>query len=110
MPRSLIENYRETAKDIIRANLLQRRRLQDPAVLREQYINVVGLEPAVAEQLADLYLERNAYPVNGALNHENVQLSVDFLQANEILAPGLKPEDVADWSLLEEVLDDIGRE
>lgn len=48
--------------------------------------------------------------MNGGYTMESVQANIDFLVETAVLSPGLKPDDVADLSYLNAVLDEIGRQ
>lgn len=107
--RDLLEKYPETAKDIIRANLLARRKIQEPDVLSDLFVKYLQMEPAEAQATAQVFLEHKVWDVNGGFTPENLQTSLDFFVAAGAIQPGLKTSDVADLSYLNAVLDEIGR-
>jgi ABC-type nitrate/sulfonate/bicarbonate transport system substrate-binding protein len=104
------EQYPELVKDLIGAVFTARRSLQDPQVLREAIIEYLEAEPDEAQQLVDIYLNRNTWDASGEYTLDTVQATMDFMQEYGDLAPGLEAEDVVDLSYYSEVLDDIGRQ
>jgi ABC-type nitrate/sulfonate/bicarbonate transport system substrate-binding protein len=107
--REMADKYPDMVKDLIRAVLNARRRLQEPQVLAEEIEKRFELEPVLARASADIYLEHELWDVNGRYTYELVQRNIEFLESTGTLEPGLKAEDIADLSFLNEVLDEIGR-
>lgn len=108
--RDFAEQHPEVVRDVIRSVFAARRSLQDPQVLSAAIIKYLEIEPDEAQQLADLYLGRGTWDVRGEYTLEKVQATMDFLKEYGDLAPGVEPEDVADLSYYEAVLDEIGRQ
>lgn len=108
MSRDFAEQHPEIVKDVIRAVLTARRSLQDPQVLRDAISKYMELEPDRAQQMADTYLAQEVWDVSGAHVLEMVQATLDFLQTQGTLPAELSPEDVADLSYLDAVVDEIG--
>lgn len=108
MRRGLATEYPETARDVVRAILQARRRIQDPDVLTNELITRLGLDPVKARTTAEAFLRRKVWNVNG-LTLESLQRNIDFYRRENILPPGLAARDVADLSYLNSVLDEIGR-
>jgi ABC-type nitrate/sulfonate/bicarbonate transport system substrate-binding protein len=107
--RDFLEQYPEAARDFVRAMLEARRSIQDPHVLSEQFVKYIKLEPVAASSAAETYLAHKVWDVNGALSPELLQENIDFLVELSGLAPGITPEEIADLSYLNAVLEEIGR-
>lgn len=105
----LIEKYPETAKDIVRALLQARRDLQDPQVLKEKAIQYLKMEPADAEILGKSFLEQKIWDLNGGYTPQILQRNLDFFVETGGVPEGLKVEQLADLTILNAVLDEIGR-
>jgi ABC-type nitrate/sulfonate/bicarbonate transport system substrate-binding protein len=110
MRRGLADAYPETARDLVRANLLARRRIQDQAVLTDEIAKRLEIEPGLAAHLADKFLERRMWDLNGAYTLEAIQAKIDWYAEGGDLPAGLNAADVADLSYLNAVLDEIGRQ
>lgn len=100
----------QLARDFIRAMLSAHRRVVDnPQLLYDEGVKRLGLDPAVAKQVGDACLQSGTFDPNGGLTEENVQSTLDFLTQVKAVPAGLKVGDVADFSLLNAVLNEIGR-
>jgi ABC-type nitrate/sulfonate/bicarbonate transport system substrate-binding protein len=110
VPRRMLTERRAAVKDVIRAMLLERRKYQDPQLLADQLVDYLGVDEETARANAELYLAHGIWDVNGALNRDMVETNLNFLKQAAGLDASLQPEDVADWSVLNEVLDEIGRQ
>ena len=110
MRRELLEKYPGTVKDIVRELLLARRKVQDPAVLRDEIVKRFDMDPTMAEAVAKLYLGSKVWDVNGGYTPEIVQANIDFLVEAGSLEQGLTAADVSDLSFLDSVLDEIGKQ
>ena len=100
----------QIAKDFIRALLTAHRRMNDnPQVLYDEGVKRLGLTPAIAKQVGDAILQGGMFDPNGGLTKENVQYTLDFLAGIKSGPAGLKADDVADFSYLNAVLDEMGR-
>jgi ABC-type nitrate/sulfonate/bicarbonate transport system substrate-binding protein len=119
-PEVLIETYcmrsewahenRENAEDFIRALLVAHRSvIADPELLRDGIVKYVSVDAAQAQALAEAYLQKEMWHPNGQLSAENIQATLDFLKAADMLPADLNAEDAADLSYLNAVLDEIGR-
>jgi ABC-type nitrate/sulfonate/bicarbonate transport system substrate-binding protein len=108
--RGFAKEHPEIVKDLIRAVFASRRSLQDPGRFREAITEYLDLEPDAARQAVDVYLTRELWDASGAFTLETVVTTLDFLKEYGDLPAGLEPEDVADLSYYEAVLDEIGRE
>jgi ABC-type nitrate/sulfonate/bicarbonate transport system substrate-binding protein len=107
--RELTEKYPATVKDWLRALLEARRRVQDPQVLANEFVTRLGMTRPLAQTTAATYLEHKFWDVNGRLTPESVQQNLDFAIAAGSLKAGVKASDVANLTLLNAVLDEIGR-
>jgi ABC-type nitrate/sulfonate/bicarbonate transport system substrate-binding protein len=105
------EENREQLEDFIRALLVAHRSvIADPLLLRDGIVKYLSIDDARAQELAGAYLLEEIWDPNGQLSPENVQATLSFLSAAEILPGDLKVEQVADLSHLDAVLDEIGRQ
>jgi ABC-type nitrate/sulfonate/bicarbonate transport system substrate-binding protein len=100
----------QLAKDLVRAMLSAHRRVNaNPQLLYDEGVKRLGLDPAIAKQVGDACLQSGMFDPNGGLTMENLKYTLDFLLQVNGVPPGLKAEDVADLTLLNTVLDEIGR-
>ncbi len=105
-----LEQNPDTAKDFIRALLLgHRRAIDDPPLMYDKVVQQLKVDPGTAKTLVDAYISVKAWDPNGVLTQENVQYTLDFLKGMNAVPAGLKYEDVADLSYLNDVLNEIGR-
>lgn len=106
----LIEKYPETAKDIVRALLNARRQLQDPEALTANAVKYLKMDPEEARELGKTYLEGQVWDLNGGWTPENLQSNLDFFVETGAVPAGLTANDIADLSVMNAVLDELGRE
>jgi ABC-type nitrate/sulfonate/bicarbonate transport system substrate-binding protein len=100
----------EVVKDYIKAILTVHRQIKEnPDLLIEEASKWLAIDPAVLPMIVEAYFAVNAWDVNGGLDEEAVQYSLDFFTGAGTLEPGLTVEKVADLSFLNAVLDEIGR-
>lgn len=109
-PRSFLDRYPATARDIVREWLLATRTIQDPAVLKDRIEKHLGLAPDRAEAAAATYLERRVWDRNGGLSDGFMQRNIDFSVEMGVLKPGMTPAAVEDRRYLNAVLAEIGRQ
>lgn len=108
--REWAEQNPATVRDVIRALLQANRRvIADPQLLYDEAVKRMQLEPAIAKQVGDLYLQANVWDPNGAMTETSVQATLDFMQESQLVPAELKVQDVTDLSYLNAVLDEIGR-
>jgi ABC-type nitrate/sulfonate/bicarbonate transport system substrate-binding protein len=104
------EQQPEVVKDVVRAVLTARRRLQDPEQLRAAVEQYLDLEPETVGQAVDYYMAHKLWDTGGAFTLETVETTLEFLKEYGDLPPELAPTDVADLSYYNAVLDKLGRE
>lgn len=107
--RELVEKYPETVKDVVRAILVARRKLQDPQVFAEQIVKYLDMKPDEARAEAQTYLDEKVWDLNGGYTFETLKSNIQFFVEAGTLKPGLTPNDVADLALLNAVVEEIGR-
>jgi ABC-type nitrate/sulfonate/bicarbonate transport system substrate-binding protein len=108
--REWAQENSKRVEDFIRALLVaQRSVIADPLVLRDGIVKYLSIDGAQAQDLADAYLLHEIWDSDGQLTSENIQATLDFLSAADMLPADVKAEDVADLSYLNTVLDEIGR-
>jgi ABC-type nitrate/sulfonate/bicarbonate transport system substrate-binding protein len=109
--RQWAEENREQLEDFLRALLVAHRSvIADPQLLRDGIVKYLSIDAARAQELAEAYLLEEIWDPNGQLSSENVQATLGFLSAGDIVPADLQVEDVADLSFLNAVLDEIGRQ
>lgn len=108
MRRQYAEAYPDTARDLVRAILEARRRIQDPAVLARELAARLGMEPGEARVMAAEFLARRIWNLNGGHTLGSLQRSIDFYHDGGALPAGIRADQVADLSFLEAVLAAIG--
>lgn len=98
----------EIVRDIVRANVIANRRVQDRQAL---YAAIAKYLPTDANThaVADAYLAQSTWDLNGGWTPERLQSTFDFFKTSAQVPENLKIEDVADLSYLNAVLDEIGR-
>ena len=99
----------EAVKDFLRALLQAWRQVQDKDTLRQAIAKYLALDDSAAQASAEMYPGRKMWDVNGGLEAESTQATLDFLVAAGALQPGLKVSDIADRSFLDAVLNEMGR-
>lgn len=107
--REFLEMYPQATRDLIRATLLARRKLQDPDAFAAELVKYLKMEPAAAKVEAARYVQQKFWNLNSALSEQVIQNNIDFLTDAGTLKPGLKPSAVADLTFQNAVLDEIGR-
>jgi ABC-type nitrate/sulfonate/bicarbonate transport system substrate-binding protein len=107
--RDLVEQHPDVVRDLIRETLLARRSLQDPKVFADALVKYLKMDPSDAANMANSFYDQGLWNLNGGLNSANIKANLEFLLESDLLDPGLEPEDVVDASLLNSVLDEIGR-
>jgi ABC-type nitrate/sulfonate/bicarbonate transport system substrate-binding protein len=105
------EEHAGLVQDFIRALLeVHRNILRDPQLLVDGFVKYVEVEPDRAQDLAQQYLAAELWDPNGQITSENIQATLDFLYAGDILSADLTVEQFADLSYLDAVLNEIGRQ
>jgi ABC-type nitrate/sulfonate/bicarbonate transport system substrate-binding protein len=101
----------QMVKDFVGALLEANRSvLQDRQLLVDAIVKYVEVEPDMAENLAQEYLSSQFWDPNGQITAGNIQATLDFLRAGDMLSSDLTVEQFADLSYLNAVLDEIGRQ
>jgi ABC-type nitrate/sulfonate/bicarbonate transport system substrate-binding protein len=97
-------------KDFLRAQLLAYRRVIDrPQVLFDESVKRLSIDADTATAIGGSHLAMHIWDGNGLLTADNVQSTIDFLIKANALPPGTQTTQVADFSYLNAVLDEIGR-
>jgi ABC-type nitrate/sulfonate/bicarbonate transport system substrate-binding protein len=97
-------------KDFLRAQLLAYRRVIDhPQVLFDESVKRLSIDADTATAIGGSHLAMHIWDGNGLLTADNVQSTIDFLIKANALPPGTQTRQVADFSYLNAVLDEIGR-
>lgn len=97
-------------RDFLRAQLLAYRRVIDhPQVLFDESVARLKIDPETAKAIGAAHLGMHIWDGNGLLSADNVQSTIDFLVKANVLPAGTRSTQVADFSHLNAVLDEIGR-
>jgi NitT/TauT family transport system substrate-binding protein len=97
-------------KDYLRANLQVNRDIaQDHSILLNEAASQLDIGAAQLKPVVEEYMQLKAWDVNGGLTVEKVKANVDFVKTLEGTDPNITPENAADLSYLNAVLDEIGR-
>lgn len=100
----------QLAHDLVLAILKANRAVIDnPQLLYDESVKRLKLEPAVAKKIADVHLQNGIWSPNGGITSESVQNTLAFYSEAAGLKKGMKVEDVADLSILNTVLQEIGK-
>jgi ABC-type nitrate/sulfonate/bicarbonate transport system substrate-binding protein len=106
-----LEQHPGEVRDVIRALLLVHRRIiANRGLLYTKALEQSKTDHAETTSVIDALLAAGAWDPNGALTHDNVQYTLNFLQETGAVPKALRVEDVADLGPLNEVLKDIGRQ
>ncbi len=109
--RQWTQEHEDMVKDFIRVLLETHRNIfRDPRLLADGIVRYLEIEPDNADELAQEYLAAQQWDPNGQITMENIQATLDFLRAGDMLAADLTVDQFADFSYLDAVLDEIGRQ
>ena len=101
----------EAVKDYIKAVLTIHRQIaDDPNVLIPEVNKWLPIDAEILPQVLEAQLAVNTWDVNGGMDEESIQFSLDFFTRAGSLEPGLTVERISDLSYLNEVLNAIGRQ
>jgi ABC-type nitrate/sulfonate/bicarbonate transport system substrate-binding protein len=101
----------EAVKDYIRALLTIHRQIKRaPDLLVAEAATRLAIDPEVLPQFVAAHCELDIWDVNGGLDEQSVEYSLEFFTTAGKLDAGLTADDVADLVYLNQVLDEIGRE
>jgi NitT/TauT family transport system substrate-binding protein len=105
------EEHPEVVKDYIKAVLTVHRQInEDHDLLIKEAQKWLAIDPEVLPKVVEAQFAANSWDVNGGLDEDAIQFSIDFFTNSGSLEPGLTVDGVADLSYLNEVLDEIGRQ
>jgi ABC-type nitrate/sulfonate/bicarbonate transport system substrate-binding protein len=106
-----LERHPGEMRDVIRALLLVHRRIiANRGLLYTKALEQSKTDHGETTSVIDALLAAGAWDPNGALTHDNLQYTLNFLQETGAVPKALRLEDVADLGPLNEVLKDIGRQ
>ena len=95
------------ARELIQINRLAARDPDVIATVAPKYMYKVQ-DQAMLPFLAKAHVEANVWPTDGGFTPQTVGRTIQFLVEAGSLKPGLKAEDVGDYSLVREVLAELG--
>lgn len=100
----------QVARDFARALLEANRKVTaSPHVLYDEAVKRLTIDAATAKQIADTHLRLKVWDPNGALTQQNVESTIAFLADINAVPKDTAFAEVADLSVLEDVLKAIGR-
>jgi NitT/TauT family transport system substrate-binding protein len=100
----------QAVRDLVRAVLEIHRRVRaDPDLLSRQAVDRLGYDSNEVPAILETHLGMGAWDVDGGLSLEAVEYSLEFYIRTGSLDPGLTEARVADLTILEAVLEEIGR-
>jgi ABC-type nitrate/sulfonate/bicarbonate transport system substrate-binding protein len=105
--RLFVEQHPQAIRDIIQAVMVGRRSVQDEASLEEAIIHYLEYEPEDARRSAEAYVALGTWDFRGEYSMENVQATLEFLQAGGVVDAGLEANDIADLSHYQDALAEL---
>lgn len=100
----------QMARDFVRALLEANRKVTaNPQLLVDEAVKRLSIDAATAKAIADAHLRMNVWDANGALTRQNVESTIAFLADINTVPKDTAFGEVADLSVLEDVLAAIGR-
>lgn len=108
--REWAEQNPTVLQDFLRALLTANRHvINNPQLLREEISKHFEYDAAKSQHLADAYLAAHVWDANGGFSKQDVQFTLDLLKNAGSLDKTLEVSDVANFTYLSAVLDEIGR-
>lgn len=100
----------EAVKDYLRANLQVNRDIaQDHSLVIDEAAKELDMDASTLKPVMEDYFRVNAWDLNGGLTDELVKKNLEFLKTLDGFDQSLTPDQAADLSYLNAVLDEIGR-
>jgi NitT/TauT family transport system substrate-binding protein len=101
--------------DVVKAVVIQHRKIMEEdgylLSLIKKYLPEEAKDEALAKTVADAYIDREFFPLNGGLTKEAVEYTLKFFGPDGTASTSklLTFEETTDLSYLEKVLDELGR-
>ncbi len=109
--RDFAAQHPDRVRAYLRALLTIHRQLAaEPQGLAQAAVEHLSLSEEQAQRNAAAYLALDLWDSNGGMERDAIQKSLDFFIGIESVPEGLGPDDVADFSFLNQVLDEMGRQ
>ena len=106
-----LDKYPEIARDVVTALLQANRKVNaNPQLLYDEAVKRLSLDAATAKEIADGHLRLKIWDPNGALTPQNVETTIAFLADINALPRDTKVAEVADFTVLDDVVKRIGRQ
>jgi len=96
------------ARELIQINRLAARDPDVIATVAPKYMYKIQ-DASILPFLARAHVEANVWPTDGGFTPQAVGRTMQFLVDVGAIKPGLKPEDVGDYSIVREVLAELGK-
>ena len=110
MRQEWAQQHPEAVKDYIAALITSDRQvMSNPQALQDGIVKYLSLDPTRAQELGAAYIAAGTWDLNGGLNNNNLQKTLDFMVSSGSVPPNIPVEKVADLTYLNAVLDRIGR-
>lgn len=109
-PRTLASKREVLKTFVIELIKVHRLAARDPGVIgtvAPKYIKVQ--DTSLFSFIARAYVQANLWPTDGAFTAETVARTVKFFVDIESIKPGLKAEEIGDYTIVREVLEQIGK-
>ncbi len=103
--RDLLKTY---VRELIKINRLAARNPETLAAVAPKYL-YKQLEPGFLLELTKGYVEGGVWPTDGGFTPQSLARTIQFFVDIGSIKPGLKAEDVGDYTIIREVLEEIGK-
>ncbi len=103
--REVLKTY---VRELIKINRIAARSPQTIAAAAPKYL-YKQLDQEFLLEVTKGYVEAGIWPTDGGFSAQNLARTIQFFVEIGSIKPGLKPEDVGDFSLIREVLEELGK-
>ncbi len=106
-----LRTNRDAVKAFLKAQVEANRKLSsDPKAFEEMELKYVPtIDKAILPKMTAGYQQIKGFDVNGGLTPDRVKFTLTFTEESGGVQPGLSADQVADYSILNEVIQEIGR-
>jgi NitT/TauT family transport system substrate-binding protein len=105
------EDHPDVVLDVLRTVVDTHRRIaDDPTVLQDAATEHLELDPASLPAIVQAYADTGAFNTNGGLTRDRLEYTLDFLTDAGAIEPGVTVDQAADFSFLDQVLQELGEQ